>query len=159
MKKGALSVALDITNQTKFRVGKAAMRRVVERTLVLCGKKRGAFEMSIVLVSEPAMRALNAAWRGKDKPTDVLSFSFLETNKTSRFPASEKVYLGEVFICPFYAKKQARELNISFLENMLTLASHGTIHICGIDHERSQREYEKTMTIQQEVISRKFIKL
>ena len=52
--------------------------------------------------------------------------------------------LGEVVICLPYAEKQARELGISFRENLATLTAHGVIHLCGIDHEKSDEEYKRT---------------
>lgn len=136
---------IDVNNLTRKRVDLKVIKKAAEATLKLLGKV-GNFELSIALVGEQRMRSLNLHFRDKDNPTDVLSFGFQEDF------ANKGNVLGEVVICLPYAEKQARDLRISFRENLATLTAHGVIHLCGIDHERSEEEYKRTIEIQKQVL-------
>lgn len=137
-------LSVGVNNLTRKRVDLKVIKKAAEAALKLLGKV-GDFELSIVLVGEQRIRSLNLRFRGKNNPTDVLSFSFQED------PANKENVLGEVVICLPYAEKQAKELGISFRENLVILAAHGVIHLCGIDHERSEKESEKTKEIQEKI--------
>jgi probable rRNA maturation factor len=85
-------------------------------------KARG--DLSVALVSDRRMRALNRQFRGKDKVTDVLSF-----------PAEAPGFLGDVVIAAGVAKKQAREAGHTIQTEVRVLALHGLLHLLGYDHE------------------------
>ncbi|MEK7066912.1 MAG: rRNA maturation RNase YbeY [Patescibacteria group bacterium] len=138
-------LSVDVNNLTRRRVNSEIIKKAAGTALKLLGKI-GNFELSIVLVGSQRMRSLNLRFRGKNNPTDVLSFGFQEDS------ANKGNVLGEVVICLPYAEKQARELGISFRENLATLTAHGVIHLCGIDHEKSDEEYKRTLEIQQKVL-------
>lgn len=95
-------------------------------------------EVSITLTDDETIREINKQWRGKDKPTDVLSFPQEET-----IGYKYKV-LGDVIISLPYAKKQAKEIGFTFKEEVLRLLIHGILHLLGYDHERSEED-EKIM--------------
>ena len=143
MKRARLFI--DVNNLTRRRVNSEIIKKAAKAALKLLGKT-GNFELSVVLAGSQRMQSLNLRFRGKDNPTDVLSFGFQED------PADKGNVLGEVVICLPYAEKQAIELGISFSENLATLTAHGVIHLCGIDHERSDEEHKKTLEIQQKVL-------
>jgi len=95
-------------------------------------RARGA--VTIVLVSDPRMRALNRTYRGKDCATDVLSFGS-ETSlgrKGRRGPPNH----GDIVIARGVAKRQARAAGHSELDELRLLALHGLLHLLGYDHER-----------------------
>jgi rRNA maturation RNase YbeY len=99
-------------------------------------------ELSVVLVDDAAIRALNRGFRGKDRPTDVLSFSQLEDSRHStRAPIgidpATRVLLGDVVISIDTALVQARRAGISARERLTALLVHGMLHLVGYDHERS----------------------
>lgn len=103
----------------------------------LTGKRRispSVEELSIVFVSDPEIHKYNLAYRGKDKPTDVLSFSLLEGE--NKIGTSS---LGDVMISLKTAKKQAKEYGVTFSEEILRLLIHGILHLCGFDHENVPR--------------------
>ena len=85
-------------------------------------KARG--DLSIAVVSDRRMRALNRQFRGKDKVTDVLSF-----------PAESAGFLGDVVIASGVARKQARDAGHSIQTEVRVLALHGLLHLLGYDHE------------------------
>lgn len=79
-------------------------------------------------------RDLNARYRKKDYPTDVLSFPFQEELPEGGF------YLGDIFICYPIAKEQAAENNIPVEEEVFSLMVHGILHLGGFDHEEDDGE-------------------
>ncbi|HWI18426.1 MAG TPA: rRNA maturation RNase YbeY, partial [Vicinamibacterales bacterium] len=88
--------------------------------------------LSVALVSDRRMRALNRQFRGKDAVTDVLSFP--SDPSTSR-RAGERGFLGDIVIAAGVAKSQAREAGHSVQTELRVLALHGLLHLLGYDHE------------------------
>ena len=93
-------------------------------------KLHGA-QVTIVLVGERAMRVLNNRWRGKDRPTDVLSFSQREGEGGGLHPE----VLGDIVICVPLARKQAREAGHCLAAEFDRLVVHGLLHLAGYEHE------------------------
>mgnify|MGYP001576672587 CR=1 FL=1 len=109
-------------------------------------------ELSILLLDDLAMKDMNARYRGKDKPTDVLSFPQEELSAISYQLSAKKskvFILGDIVINIEAAKRQAPEHGLSFMEEMRWLLIHGILHLIGYDHEKSKyaerkmREKEK----------------
>jgi probable rRNA maturation factor len=88
-------------------------------------------ELSVALVSDAAIAALNEAHRGKRGPTDVLSYSLVE----GAHAAHRAELLGDVVIALGVAQSQARELGHSLNDELLRLLIHGVLHLLGYDHE------------------------
>ena len=80
--------------------------------------------MTILLTNNIKLRALNATFRGKDKPTNVLSF-----------PA-EGPYLGDIAVAFGVTSREAREAGKPFAAHATHLVVHGVLHLLGYDHER-----------------------
>lgn len=85
-------------------------------------RTRGA--VTVAIVADARVRALNRAYRKKDMTTDVLSF-----------PAEERGCLGDVVIAAGMARRQAREAGHSLGTELRVLALHGLLHLLGYDHE------------------------
>ena len=81
-------------------------------------------DLSLAIVSDRRMRALNRQFRGKDQVTDVLSF-----------PSSERGFLGDVVIAAGVSRRQARDAGHSEATELRVLALHGLLHLLGYDHE------------------------
>ena len=88
---------------------------------------RGA--VNIVLVDDREMRRLNRRYRGKDKSTDVLSFSYLDGG-----PAGDGT-VGDVFISHETLSRDARRLGVTVSDLALRIVVHGMLHVIGYDHE------------------------
>jgi len=101
---------------------------------VLALLKRDDCELSVALVGNAEIRNLNARFRKKDYPTDVLSFP------TAEGIISNFRLLGDVVISVDKAKQQARERSRTLDEEMITLLIHGVLHLLGYDHERSSKD-------------------
>lgn len=94
-------------------------------------------ELSILVTGDRKMRRLNREWRGIDSTTDVLSFSMLEGEGLAR-PEDAPLVLGDVVISAPRAFAQAGEAGHPFEEELLTLLTHGILHIMGYDHEKGR---------------------
>ena len=98
------------------------------------GRARGT--MTVALVSDARMRALNRRYRGKDYPTDVLSFpSQVAPQKPNGGPRGSRPHLGDIAIARGVASRQARMAGHGTTEELRILALHGLLHLLGYDHE------------------------
>jgi probable rRNA maturation factor len=98
--------------------------------LVRVAPPRARGRVSIALVSDARVRALNRTYRKKDAATDVLSFpADRAERRTNRF-------LGDVVIAKGVAKRQARAAGHAEATELRVLALHGLLHLLGYDHER-----------------------
>ena len=88
----------------------------------------------MALVDDERIRELNAEYRGKDRPTDVLSFSMLEGEGAEH----RGRLLGDVVIGVETAARQARQRRRGLDEEVARLLIHGTLHLLGHDHERDE---------------------
>ena len=86
--------------------------------------------LTLLLTDDAEIHTLNREFRGKDKPTDVLSFPF----SSPRGKADP--HLGDLAISVDTLKRQAREYGVSVEEELLRLLIHGTLHLFGYDHEK-----------------------
>lgn len=106
---------------------------VVEKVLALEDFDKPA-EISIVLTGDEEMRLLNRDYRGKDCPTDVLSFCQLEGEPFAP-SAGGQVELGDVVISVDTARRQALEHGHSLQNEIDVLTVHAVLHLLGYDHE------------------------
>ena len=93
------------------------------------GRKAAGRELGVRVVGPAESRRLNARYRGKDKPTNVLSFPAVE------LPAGPERPLGDLVICPDVLRVEAREQGKSLRAHWAHLVVHGTLHLVGYDHE------------------------
>lgn len=89
-------------------------------------------QVCIALSGDAAVRRLNATYRGKDKPTNVLSFP---AGDDAQEPGSPTVILGDVIIALETVLAEAAELEIPALSHLQHLTIHGVLHLAGFDHE------------------------
>jgi len=96
-------------------------------------------EMGLVITSDEYIKNLNHQYRGKNKATNVLSFSNDEIKDVPSIPEDIN-YLGDVYISYDQLNEEAAQLNVSIKERFVQLFVHGTLHLIGLDHEDSQSE-------------------
>jgi probable rRNA maturation factor len=89
-------------------------------------------ELSVLFVGDRAMRTLNRNYRGRDRTTDVLSFSLRE----GRFGGVQPNMLGDIVISVPVARQQAVDAGITLHQELERLLVHGLLHLVGYDHER-----------------------
>ena len=104
------------------------------------GRRAAGREIGVSVVGPAESRRLNARFRGRDKPTNVLSFPVAEplTAPPSRAVPSrvdEPRPLGDLVICPHVLRTEAREQKKSLRAHWAHLVVHGSLHLIGYDHE------------------------
>lgn len=97
------------------------------------------FEIAVLLCADRDVKALNRDYRGKDKPTNVLSFPQLKmkglrASALDVFPLRQHIPLGDVVLAHETIRREAREQGKSLEEHVIHLVVHGTLHLLGYDH-------------------------
>ena len=98
------------------------------------GRRAAGAELGVRVVGRAESRRLNARYRGRDKPTNVLSFP------TPAMPARMRVSaraLGDLVICPGVLRGEARAQAKTLKAHWAHLVVHGTLHLIGYDHQRA----------------------
>jgi probable rRNA maturation factor len=115
------------------RGGRAQVRRLQRSALhFLDMLDLTGVELSVLVTGDAAIRALNRTWRGKDRPTDVLSFpaGAIPPGAPGRRP------LGDVIVSIDTARRQAREHGQPLGDELDQYLAHGLLHLLGHDHHR-----------------------
>jgi probable rRNA maturation factor len=99
---------------------------------VALGRRASGRELGVRVVGRTESRRLNARYRGRDKPTNVLSFPAVE------LPAGPLRPLGDLVICPDVLRSEARAQHKVLRAHWAHLVVHGALHLVGYDHERPQ---------------------
>jgi len=120
------------------------LKAVAERLLDAAGERGSS--LSLTLVDDAAMRELNRDHRGKDRPTDVLSFP-LEPFETPEGDDAPERMLGDVVVSIDTARRQAAAYDAPLQREIERLLIHGILHLLGHDHmeagERAEMEAEE----------------
>ncbi|EMI09911.1 rRNA maturation RNase YbeY [Anoxybacillus gonensis] len=113
-------------------------------------------EVGITFVDNEKIREINRDYRGKDQPTDVISFALEEMGEEEIEIVGVDVppVLGDIIISVPKAREQAEQYGHSFMRELGFLAVHGFLHLLGYDHETE--EEEKEMFTKQELILQQF---
>ena len=135
---------IEINNLTKYGVDRKIFSTVAK--IVLKGENRVTETLSLAFVGKAEIKKLNKKFRGKDKPTDVLSFELKDS--------AEKCYLGEIIICPDVVKENAKKYKVTVKSEMIKVFVHGILHLCGYDHEKSEKEAEIMEKKQEKYLSK-----
>ena len=124
-----LSVVL-LNRQRRRRVRATRLVRVLQRAARLL-RVRG--EVALLLGGDARLRTLNRRYRGKDKPTDVLSFAGQGGGEG----------IGDILISVETAERNARRLGRTLAEELDVLALHGFLHTLGYDHETDAGQMDR----------------
>jgi probable rRNA maturation factor len=120
----------------------AAVRHVLRAEGVDAG------ELSLALVDDEAISALNGQYLGRPRPTDVIAFAL---------HAPGDPPLGDVYVGADQAARQAAELGVDPAEELLRLAVHGTLHVLGHDHPEGDDRAGSPMFARQEALLRELL--
>lgn len=113
----------------------AAEAAVAESAFPKLAATPRAVELSVRLTSDAEVQALNATWRGKDKPTNVLSFPQLEPQQLDGFaPSGPEMMLGDIVLAHGVCASEAQVKAIPIEAHAAHLVVHGTLHLLGYDH-------------------------
>jgi probable rRNA maturation factor len=127
-----------VVNGRRLPLSRALVRRVVRE--VLRRERREAL-VSVTFLGRDSMRRLNAEHKGNDYPTDVLTFAL---------DGPPGMTIGDVYICPWVARREARARGIPLRKELIRLVVHGTLHAIGWDHPEGLERTRSQMWRRQE---------
>ena len=104
-------------------------------------------ELSVMLTDDSAIQAINAQWRHKDMPTNVLSFP-----APAPMPGAPRL-LGDIVIAHETTQREAEAEGKPFADHLGHLAVHGFLHLLGYDHE-SDDEAEAMERLERDILAR-----
>ena len=138
---------IEITNlQKKTKINNNLIRKAILHTLKSerCPQDT---HVSVAIVADSKIKKLNTRYRGKSSVTDILAFPMRE----KEFPQICRSILGEIVISAESAKRQAKNMNIAFDEEMIRLSIHGTLHLLSYT-DTSIRDAKKMTTRQEQLV-------
>jgi pyridoxine 5-phosphate synthase len=109
----------------------------------------GAAELSIMLINDARMAALNRDYRQKSGPTNVLSFAMPAADDSAG-----RILLGDIVISVDTAQREAGEKGVTCHRRIIRLMVHGFVHLLGYDHERSELEAETMLNEENKILDR-----
>ena len=141
-----------IQNHSRTKIDRQRVKRRVSHIFKKLGYLKS--EISILFIDDIEMRVLNKRYRGKDKTTDVLSFSQIDGYKNSKLRTlNTELLLGDVVISLETAKRQAKERGHPFIKEVLILLTHGILHLLGYDHEGDRKKAVEMRRKEKELMS------
>nr|WGD61951.1 rRNA maturation RNase YbeY [Bacillus subtilis]WGD91678.1 rRNA maturation RNase YbeY [Bacillus subtilis] len=149
-----MSLLIDIVDETGS-VSEESLKEV-ENLLQFVAEREGVqdqAEVSVTIVSNDDIHQINKEYRGKDAPTDVISFALEEEGEgeIEIVGAEMPPVLGDIIISADRTREQAEEYNHSFKRELGFLAVHGFLHLLGYDHMTKEEE-EEMFTKQKELL-------
>ena len=137
---------IELINNTKTKINKKKLllflnqiaKKVIPRSQTV----------NVVITTDAQIKKINKIYRKKDQVTDVISYCVNDDDFVSEH---DNTY-GEIFIAYNVAKKQARELDRSILQQIVFLFVHGLSHVLGYDHEKSTAEAAKMLKKEKELL-------
>jgi probable rRNA maturation factor len=150
----AIDIVVDSPLWKAQRGVKALLHRAISQAAAMAASAGG--EVAVLLVDDTAMRALNRDWRGKDEPTNVLSFpapSDLPAAPSAGRRGSRPRLLGDIVIAYETTAREALAGHLPFGHHLVHLAVHGFLHLVGHDHE-AEAEAEAMEALEVAVLAR-----
>lgn len=126
---------IEVNQKVKGEIFESILKMVSRKTLKKVGKEDA--EISIAIVGDEEIKNLNKHYRNIDKATDVLSFEY-----------NKKPLVGEIIICLPQVRRQGGK---NWKNELIFMLIHGILHLCGYDHEKSEREALKMEKLQQKI--------
>jgi len=125
----------DSSNDWAELARSAAVAAIAESAFPQLGSGARSVELSVRLTSDAEVHALNSEWRGKDKPTNVLSFPMAEPDELEISDAAgPELMLGDVILARGVCAAEAADKGIPLESHAAHLMVHGTLHLLGYDH-------------------------
>lgn len=138
------SVSIEVSNESGVALD-AALVASAARFALNAMHVNPAAELSIIAVTLDAIAELHERWMDEPGPTDVLSFPMDELVDESRRPDAPDMgpaLLGDIVLCPDFAKAQAKTAGHTLDDELHLLTVHGVLHLLGYDHGEPEEERE-----------------
>ncbi|OGZ18680.1 MAG: rRNA maturation RNase YbeY [Candidatus Nealsonbacteria bacterium RBG_13_42_11] len=114
---------IEINNLTSVFVDRKYLKKISEKVL---RKEKEKKDLSVALISPGQIKKLNKKYRKKNRPTDILSFSYDN--------------YAEIVICPQKVKNNAKKYHSTFKKELSRVLIHGILHLVGYEHEKNPRK-------------------
>ena len=125
----------DSSNDWAELARSAAVAAIAESAFPQLGAGSRTVELSVRLTSDAEVHALNSEWRGKDRPTNVLSFPMAEPDELEMADdTGPELMLGDVILARGVCVAEAADKGITLESHAAHLMVHGTLHLLGYDH-------------------------
>lgn len=137
-----MAIAIDVAVEAGGWAGEAELEAIARASVDAASARLGLgeaeSELSILFTDDAAMRKLNAEWRGKDKPTNVLSFPAFDLE-----PGDDPgPMLGDIVVAHETVAEESRLEGKAFDDHLRHLIVHGFLHLLGYDHENDDEADE-----------------
>lgn len=141
-----MDINLLITDEIKSGTDSKLFTDCAEAVFSMLNTEFDACEISLLITGDSRIKELNGQYRGKDAPTDVLSFPMSDD------PFAEGGMLGDIAISLDRAKEQAEEAAIRVERELAFLFIHGVLHLMGFEHENDPDDEEEMFDLQEEIL-------
>jgi probable rRNA maturation factor len=114
-----------------------------------------AIEVSVKFTDDDEVKALNAAYRNKDKATNVLSFPMVEPELLGSIAGADggEVLLGDIVLAHGVCSTEAAEKGVATETHAAHLVVHGALHLLGYDHETGEADAEEMERVERDALS------
>ena len=145
-----IEVEADISEEWDSRTDWLALARSAVHSAVAHSRHSGLCdsEVSVKFTSDEEVRSLNGAWRGKDRPTNVLSFPMAGKDELA-----DAQLLGDIVLAHGVCAAEAADKAVGIETHAAHLVVHGTLHLLGYDHETSDEEAEEMEDVERRALA------
>lgn len=146
-------MSIELANESAIGVDETSIVAAARFALDRMGVSPLA-ELSVLLVELDVMADLHERWMDLEGPTDVMAFPMDELESARRPDAADMgpALLGDIVLCPAFAREQARKAGHSLLDELHLLTVHGVLHLLGYDHGEPAEEREM-FTLQRRILT------
>lgn len=156
-----IQVETDVSDEWESRGEWPNLADAAVRAALGASRHRGLIEsgitveISLKFASDEEVKALNAAYRGKDGPTNVLSFPMLDAGLLASLASAEggEALLGDVILARGVCAREAEEKGVAVETHAAHLIVHGTLHLLGYDHETGDDAAEAMEAAEKEALA------
>ena len=137
-------MSIEVANESGVAVDEAALASVARHVLAAMQVNPSA-ELSIMVVTTEVMTELHERWMDEPGPTDVMAFPMDDLAEDTRRPDAPDIgpaLLGDIVLCPAFAKDQAVKAGHTMDDELHLLTVHGCLHLLGYDHHEPDEERE-----------------
>ncbi len=112
-------------------------------------------EISVRFTGDQEVRELNASYRGKDKPTNVLSFPMVEPEMIDQIAVGGEgeLLLGDIVLANGVCRAEAADKGVPIEHHASHLVVHGTLHLLGYDHETGDADAEAMEAVERDALA------
>lgn len=142
--------------QRSIKIDIKSLHEQVEKIMHVVGYSD--FDLGVWITTDPTIRKFNAYYRHKDKPTDILSFSYHDVKPGERIVVTleDSKNLGDLIISAHRVTIDAKKFNETFDDRLIFIIIHGICHLLGYDHETDKQF--KQMHAKEKAVAAKLVR-